>query len=155
MVSIFQILIEMPNLRDFPIDQKMPSKNDVLFFIKRRVVFHKTTACFIQCFGVEISLIKKQMEKHKINRENTCSLYLSRVRAHTLQEFFLFCCHKCHSLVCNSMEFSVLSLFWECVLTIAKISTRWRVPKYFKKGDFYLCGQLDLSPIFLPFFLRV
>ena len=76
------------------------------------------------------------MEKHKINRENTCSLYLSRVRAHTLQEFFLFCCHKCHSLVCNSMEFSVSSMFWECVLTIAKIYTRWRVPKYFKKGIF-------------------
>ena len=80
----------MPNLRDFPIDQKMPSKNDVLFFIKRRVVFHKTTACFIQCFGVEISLIKKQMEKHKINRENTCSLYLSRVRAHAHYRSFSF-----------------------------------------------------------------
>lgn len=49
------------------------------------------------------------------------------------------------------MEFSVLSLFWECVLTIAKISTRWRVPKYFKKGDFYLCRQLDLLPILLLF----
>ena len=92
------------------------------------------------------------MEKHKINRENTCSLYLSRVRAHTLQEFFLFCCHKCHSLVCNLLESSALSLSLECVLTYVKNSTRWRVPKHFKKGDFYLCRQLDLLPILLLFF---
>ena len=82
------------------------------------------------------------MENHKINCENTCNLFLSRVRAHTpLQEFFLFCCHKCHSIVFNLLEFSVLSLFWERVLTYAKIPTRWRVPKYFKKGDFYLCDN--------------
>lgn len=73
----------MPNLRDFPIDQKMPSKNDVLFFVKRRLVF-------IGRFGVEISLIKKQMENHKINCENTCNLFLSRVRAHTHYKSFSF-----------------------------------------------------------------
>ena len=95
------------------------------------------------------------MENHNMNCENTCNLPLARTRARTLQEFFLFCCHKCHGVACNLLEFSVLSLFLERVLTIAKISTRRRVPKYFKKGDFYLCGQLDLSPIFLPFFLRV
>ena len=63
-------------------------------------------------FGVEISLIKKQMKNHNINCENTCSLnFIARTRVRTLQEFLLFCCHKCHGDICNLLVFSLLPLF--------------------------------------------
>ena len=38
----FQLLIANAQF-EVPSEQRMPSKNDVLFSIKRRVVFHKTT----------------------------------------------------------------------------------------------------------------
>ena len=40
-------------------------------------------------FGVEISLIKKQMKNHNINCENTCNLTFSRARAYA--HYWSFC----------------------------------------------------------------
>ncbi len=45
------------------------------------------------------------------NCENTYNASLSLARVRTLQEFLLFCYHKCHGVICNLLEFSLLPLF--------------------------------------------
>ena len=78
------------------------AENDVLFYWKRQLVFHKTTAYFFssngwilfQLWGMMKTMRKWIMKIPIISFSRACAY------AH-LQEFYHFCCHKCHSILVN------------------------------------------------------
>ena len=105
-------------------------ENDTLFYWKRYVVLLKTIRCFIEnetlfswkqavtfcnlrvSFQRTIWSHNRQKRCPKLRHEkrgvelceNTCDLLLSRARIRAyVQEFFCFCCHKCHTLLRNPL----------------------------------------------------
>ena len=92
-------------------------KNDVLFLEKWRVVFGKVTCCFwesdvsfsekwrvvfrkVTCrFWESVGKVGKEKRGKWIVKIPVIVCSRAYVRAHALQEFSLFCCHKCHGLL--------------------------------------------------------
>mgnify|MGYP001744575896 CR=1 FL=1 len=89
----------------------------MLFSIKRVLVFHKMTCCFLCTFWC-----KETPERHAIYKPrfwNVKYLYppsLARTHTRALQEFFSFCCHKCHTIIDKVLYFSLLWVFLLCIL---------------------------------------
>ena len=97
-------------------------ENDVLFLRKRRLIFQKTTShfsknngslfendrlflhnrrvVFMNTWGVEKSHKRKHKRIPRISfvKIPIFTLPHARTRMRTLQEFSLFCCHKCHKI---------------------------------------------------------
>ena len=90
-------------------------ENDGLFFKKRQVAFRKTTGHFLKTtgrffttdgsffmntWGVEKSHKRKHKRIPRISfvKIPIFTLPHARTRMRTLQEFSLFCCHKCHKI---------------------------------------------------------
>ena len=88
------------------------SKNDVLFCWKRRVVLLKVTCRFIENDGLffsdgglvifQLCKVARKMECW-IVKISTTTISRACVYAHASQEFYRFCCHKCHRVICNSL----------------------------------------------------
>ena len=92
-------------------------KSDVLFLEKWRVVFEKVTCCFwesdvsfsekwrvvfrkVTCrFWESVGKVGKEKRGKWIVKIPVIVCSRACVRAHALQEFSLFCCHKCHGLL--------------------------------------------------------
>ena len=99
---------------------------DVLFLRKWRVVSSKTTCCFFKndvslfqndrSFSMDVWEWKNNIEERENEYQEfylwkyLYSPFLARTRTRTSQEFLSFCCHKCHSLLSNSLLFSLLRL---------------------------------------------
>ena len=85
-------------------------ENDVLFYEKRRVVLWETTARFVESDGGRMDDAEKWKWKNRnLNCEKICSIPSSRAYAYAhLQEFLLFCCHKCHSIWGKTLFYSAL-----------------------------------------------
>ena len=92
-------------------------ESDVLFLEKWRVVFGKVTCCFwksdvlssekwrvvfrkVTCrFWESVGKVGKEKRGKWIVKIPVIVCSRAYVRAHALQEFSLFCCHKCHGLL--------------------------------------------------------
>ena len=78
------------------------SQNDVLFYWKWRVVLLKTTACFFSSNGRILFQLWGMMKTMRKWIMKIPIISLSRACAYAhLQEFYHFCCHKCHSILVN------------------------------------------------------
>ena len=78
------------------------TENDVLFYWKWRVVLLKTTACFFSSNGWILFQLWGMMKTMRKWIVKIPIIILSRACAYAhLQEFYHFCCHKCHSILVN------------------------------------------------------
>ena len=77
----------------------------------------KMTCCFLQSdvlfFCVRSDVKKPQSDTQSISQDFEMKYYryqppLARTRTRALQEFFSFCCHKCHSIIDKVLYFSLL-----------------------------------------------
>ena len=103
-------------------------ENDVLFCWKRRVVLLKTTCCFSHTIGGTEK--NKRRVENEDRREGTLEsknefvkipiITLSRAYAYarTKQEFYHFCCHKCHRFICKLLWYRVLLYAYGYILTV-------------------------------------
>ena len=65
---------------------------------------------------------------------------LARTCTHALQEFSSFCCHKCHTRICNVLWFRLLWCIFECVLTNKVFLARLTQKKVHRETSmWYLC----------------
>ena len=93
-------------------------QNDVLFSSKRRVVFTKTTCCFLCTFWCEETSARNTIHKPRFWTVKTpIQPSLARTRTRALQEFFSFCCHKCHTVIDKVLYSNLLWVFLMCSLT--------------------------------------
>ena len=102
-------------------------ENDVLFCWKRRVVLLKTTCCFSHT--IEGKEKNERRVENEDRREGTLEsknefvkipiISLSRAYAYAhQQEFYHFCCHKCHRFMRKSLWYSVLLYAYVYILTV-------------------------------------
>ena len=86
-------------------------------------------------------------ERQWMNCKNTYNHPLSRVRVRAhLQEFYCFCCHKCHRLLHKSLNNNTLQLYLEQLLTLQRYTPSKYAHRDSKKRTFY--------PTILLFFLH-
>ena len=116
-------------------------KSEPLFCWKRHVVFGKVSRHFCnRRVSFQRTLWRHIRQKNYLKSrngkwcvelcENTCNLLLShaRIRAY-IQEFLCFCCHKCHTFLCNPLKYSGLWLAFDRVLTYQRFhpqKIRWK-----------------------------
>ena len=89
-------------------------QSDVLFFIKRRVVFIKMTCCFLCTLWGEETTVWNAIQKPRfwIVKKSVIAPSRVRTRSRASQEFFSFCCHKCHTVIRKPLLFSLLCVFF-------------------------------------------
>ena len=121
-------------------------ESDGSFYWKWRVVLKKWRV--VSCISQEEQKRTRGHLRMKIGEEENWNqeiyvwknynnpLSRVRVRAHQ-QEFYHFCCHKCHSYLCKLLWNSVLLLSFEYVLTVGELmSSKFVIDNW--KNDAFL-----------------
>ena len=86
-------------------------ESDVLFWWKRRVVLLKLTCRFWWTIRSSICPIGKR-KSVRMDQSSEIGIFCVKIpiivplaRTRTLQEFYCFCCHKCHTVVCKRLYY--------------------------------------------------
>ena len=121
-------------------------KNDVSFFIKWRVVFHKVTCCFFsndRSLIFAVSIRGWGRTKNWFVKIPIISFSHAHAYTNASQEFLCFCCHKCHTMIYKTRVKTAWNTFF---------SLRF-FPRFHRISTNFSCIFSRLSSIFHSFFI--